>query len=368
MSVVEENESLAKFAPAGEEPYGEWELPGMGEPGSDCGVVSAVGFCDSHGHIQYRNHQCGRRSCPKCWSDYWAENRTVSVVSRLAAARYSEPDGRRRRLVHAVVSPEEEIRTIEGFYQARSKANEIAKEHGVRGGVTVAHGYRVKEEVQDEYRSKDAEGGLWMWIRRNERDWTEQVYWSPHFHIIGLATDFEAGEERSDGWIVHKIRSLERYEGMRDRSGTEDMVRTVRYILSHTTYPAGENRQSVTWFGDLHGTNFSPEGELSEGAWSVIQRVTEEIVGTAGEIEEESGPGGETEECRVEDCEGKVHDIWHARRFLNGPAGQELSREERERVRVTYEWVAGIREPPPGAKRPRTIEEAEESLSLLLSQ
>lgn len=366
MAVSEANESLSKFASAGGEPYGEWQLPGMGDTGPECGEVSAVGFCDSHGHIDYRSHQCGRRSCPKCWSDYWGENRTVSVVSRLAAARYAEPDGVRRRAVHATVSPTEgEIKTIEQFYRARSKANDIAKEHGVRGGVTVAHGYRVKDDVEDEYRSKDPDMGMWMWIRRNERDWREQVYWSPHFHIIGLAVDFEEAEKRSDGWVVRNIRSLDAYKGMRDREGTEDMVRAVRYILSHTTFPADDNRQAVTWFGSLHGTNFSPEEELSGGAWSVIQRVTKEVVGVDEEIDEES-EGREKEECSVEGCEGKVHDIWHARSFLESAAGQELTREERNRVRVAYEWTAGVRHPPPGLKHPQTTEQGEEVVDHLL--
>lgn len=353
------------------EPFGEWELPGMGDAGARCGEVSATTFCDAHGHVQYRAHLCGRRECPECWSGQWAGPRTVSVVSRLAAARYAEEDGIDRRTIHAEMSlPPGSINTIEGFYQGRRKANEIAKKHGIRGGVVVAHGYRVEPEVKEKYESEERDLPLWRWVRANDTHWKEQVYWSPHYHVIGLARDVAPGGEDVDGdWVFKNIRSLKPYEGMRDREGTEDMVKVVRYLLSHATYPAEENRQSVTWYGDLHGTNFDPEAALSDGAWSVIERVTEEIVGSRGEVdqEDEGGHADEDDEtCPVDGCEGRTHDIWSARMFLDSAAAQRLEREERERVRVAYEWTAGKRVPPPGLKRPQTTEQAREVVDVLM--
>lgn len=371
MSVVERQErELGAWAPtASGEPFGEWELPGMGDSSGRCGEVSATSFCDAHGHIQYRAHLCGRRECPECWSSQWAGPRTVSVVSRLAAARYVEDDGLDRRTIHAVVSPpEDSINTIEAFYQGRAEANDIAKDHGIRGGVVVAHGYRVLEDVKEQYRAEDPDIGMWLWLRRNEIPWKEQVYWSPHYHVIGLARDVEPGGEDRDGeWIFENIRSLKPYEGLRDREGTKAMVGAVRYLLSHATYPAEENRQSVTWYGDLHGTNFNPEEELSGGAWSVIQRITEEVTGSRRPEDEEDGHQEEDEnECPVDGCEGRTHDIWGARMFLESPVAEDLTRDERERVRVAYEWTVGDRHPPPGMKRPQTTEQAREVLDHLL--
>lgn len=351
------------------EPFGEWELPGMGTSAPGCGEVSAQSFCDEHGHIQYRAHLCGRRECPECWSTQWAGPRTVSVVSRLAAARYAEPDGLDRRAVHAVVSPPEGDvpNSIEAFYSGRTKANEIAKEHGIRGGVVVAHGYRILPEVKEEYNSGDRELPMWRWVRANDRHWQDQVYWSPHYHIVGLARDVEPGDtDKDDGWVFKNIRSLGRYEGLRDREAMEEMVGTIRYLLSHATYPSDENRQSVTWFGDLHGTNFSPEEELSSGSWSVIQRIAEEVTGHR--LDDEEGTDEEAEECPEEGCGGTVHDIWGARDFLDSAAAGELEREERERVRAVYEWTLGDRHPPPGMKRPQTEEQAREIEEFLLDE
>lgn len=353
------------------EPFGEWELPGMGDPAPRCGEVSASTFCDEAGHIQFQRHLCGRRECPECWSSQWAGPRTASVVSRLAAARYAE-EGVGRRVVHAVVSPpEDSINTIRGYFEGRRKANEIAKEHGVRGGVVVAHGYRALEETKQRFQEEEPDLPLWRWIRANDRPWKEQVYWSPHFHVIGLCRDFSAAEERSDGWVIQNLSTGDRRFSpfqLHQKDGYRDMVGAVRYLLSHATFPANESRQAVTWFGSLHGTNFDPEAELSAGSWSTIQRITEEVVGAG--LEDDDGDGGGEEdddrECPVEGCDGRVHDIWGARMFLESAAGEALERDQRERVEAAYEWVAGLKQPPPGMKNPQSEEQAREALSVIL--
>lgn len=359
------------------EPFGDWRLPGMGESGPRCGEVSAVGFCDAAGHIKFAAHGCGRRECPDCWSHEWAGPRTVSVASRLAAARYVASTAAEKRALHVVVSPPELPNTIEGFYQGRRRANEIAKEHGIRGGVVIAHGYRALDSTKQEYEQVKPEVSLWRWIRENDTGWREQVFWSPHYHIVGLADpdsrDPETGQpghiipgtERSDDWVFKNIRSLERYEGLNDRDGLKDMVGVVRYLLSHTSFPRGEDRQSVTWFGALHGTNFSPEEELSKGSWDKIQRVAEELVGASRESDTEDGVS-DGEVCEVDGCEGRVHDIWEANMFLETVGG--FSPEVEIRIRSAYRWLVGDLEPPPGMKNPRTIEQAEEALEHIINQ
>lgn len=367
MSVVEGRtpELGAWSSTSAGEPFGEWELPGMGEAGPRCGEVRAAGFCDKKGHVNYERHLCGRRECPECWSNQWAGPRTESVVSRLAAARHAEDDGLDRRTVHAAVSPpEDSINTIRGFYDGRSRANEIAKEHGIRGGVVVAHGYRALDETKDRYRELKPDLPLWRWIRGNDREWREQVYWSPHYHIIGLSRDTKPADDDMDGWVFKKIRSLAPYKGKIDREGIEDMASTVRYLLSHATFPANENRQAVTWFGSLHGTNFDPEDELSKSDWGDIQEAVEEIVGHRADDDEEGG-GMEQEECSREGCESVVHEIWGARDFLD-QYPDVWSEEQRERVRAAYDWATGRSLPPPGLKRPRSREDAEEALEAIL--
>ena len=123
-----DDHDLGAWKETGDEPFGDWQIPGKGDSAPDCGEVSATSFCDEHGHVHYEQHLCGRRECPTCWNGQWAGPRTVSVVSRLAGARIDEEEGIDRRAVHAVASPPEgSIRTIEGFYDGRSRANSDRK-------------------------------------------------------------------------------------------------------------------------------------------------------------------------------------------------------------------------------------------------
>jgi hypothetical protein len=362
--------------------YGEqeWLLPGMGEGAPDCATWYPEEFCDEAGHVQLGQHLCGRRDCPRCWNSQWARPRTVSVVQRLAAARHIEEKGLARRTVHAAVSPAEgSVQSIEDFYSAKSEAVDIAKEHGIRGGLVVPHGYRVDEEHKRIFRAKveagkwdpEEDGGIWRWVRENRKDWRDQVKWSPHFHVVGLARDVE-GRERADGWVVENIKrgdshGLDPFESLHDEAGYEDMVRVVRYLLSHATFTKEGNRQVVTWFGSVHGTNFDPEEELSEGAWRAIQRHVEEIVGGAADRSDGEGGGGEeeAETCPVEECEGEMHPIWEAGEFLQ-QRRDDLPRENEHRLAKAYEWAVGDIQPPPGLKKPRTEEQAEEALEALL--
>lgn len=348
----------------GTEPYGDWELPGMGNSAPSCGEVRASSFCDTQGHVQYEKHLCGRRECPVCWNSQWSEPRTISAVSRLAAARHMEPEGLGRRTIHAVVSPSEgSIKSIEAVYEGRKKAIEIAKDHGIRGGVTIFHGYRVTQETKEWYEEEEPDLPMWRWVRENDRRWKDQVYWSPHYHIVGLSRDTKPGDTaKDDGWVFKNIRSLSPYEGPRDRDGTESMVRVIRYVLSHATYPSVEDRQAVTWFGDVHGSNFVPEEDISGGSWSVIERVVQEVVG--GEGESESDEDGDRE-CPTDGCDGHLHDIFDARAFLR-TNGDEIPPEARERIETAYEWESGFIEPPPGMKNPKTVEHADEALEVMI--
>lgn len=358
--------------------YGEreWLLPGLGDEGAGCGEWAPREFCDAAGHVQLGQHLCGRRSCPRCWNGQWARPRTVSVVQRLAAARYAEPDGIRRRAVHVIVSPAEgSVVSIEDFYRARRKAIDRAKEHGVRGGLIVPHGYRVTDDAKAEFRALldagewdlEADGGIWRWVRENRRDWRDQTYWSPHFHVLGLAVDVDAGDG-AGGWVVKNVKRGDRHSlkpfRLTDESGYEDMAAAARYLLSHATYEADGSRQVVTWFGALHATNFDPEEALSAGAWEAIKRTAEEVVGGRAD----RGDGADSEEpetCPVDGCEGVLHPIWEAGEFLT-VRGEDLPRSNEHTLARAHEWACGDREPPPGLKHPRTEQQAREALDALL--
>lgn len=363
-----------------DDPYApsDWELPGMGDSGSDCQVWRPATFCDNEAHIQNVKHACKNRSCPHCWSPWWAREKTVDAVARLGAARHVQHP----RAIHASVSPPEgEVQSKADFYRARRKAYDLAREHGVRGGLVIPHGYRPTDEAKREFRTlvsrglwdPSTDGGIWRYLREQERDLEELVYWSPHFHIVGLAEDVRAGSDREDGWVFHNIQhgnshSLEPFYLERD-GGYEDMAKVVRYLLSHATYAVQEegHKKAVTWFGDLSPQTFDPEEELSEAEWATIQRKAEEIVGGATS---EDGEGGveedEAEECPVDGCDGELHPIWEAEDFLE-QRGDSLSVEASRRLQMAYWWRSGDMDPPPGLKHPQTEEQAEEALEAMLN-
>lgn len=368
--------------------YGEqdWILPGTGAEGSGCGTWYPKEFCDTNGHVHLGKHQCGNRSCPNCWSNLWARPRTVNVVSRLGAAReVSHP-----RLVHLAVSPPEgSIDTKQAFYDGHRTAYRIAKEHGVRGGVLVPHGYRVAGQAREAFRAEvkvgkwnpKEDGGIWRWVREHDTHWRDLTYWSPHYHIIGLSRDVKpSNPDADDGWILKNMKRGDSYGfsnwNKKDRDAYDDMAAAVRYILSHATFEKGASRQAIRWFGVLHSTKFCPDpedaedrktepdlGPLSKGTWNTIQRYAEEVVG--GESDR-SGSADEREQCDRDGCDGELHPIWDAREFLD-QRGDRLETTQYDRLLSAYLWATGDIEPPPGMKNPRTEQQALEVMAHISS-
>lgn len=368
--------------------YGEIEavLPGKGEPAADCGEYQPMQFCDGGNHVHFGEHLCGRRECPECWSGQWAGPRTANVVSRLAAGRWANKERIDRRLVHASISPPEgEVESVSPMFRNRKKAVEIAREHGVRGGVVVVHPYRATDEAKRRFRESDFDR-LWRFIRENDRHWYRQVRWSPHYHAIGLCRDFEAAEKREDGWVIQNHstgygvepnpgvdRRFSPFESVADPEPYEEMIGVVRYLLSHTAVVS--DRQAVTWFGSLHSTNFCPDpedakerktepdlGPLSPGAWRTIQRKSEELTGFGGDRTEEGGAGEGQEECSVEGCDGYLHPIWDVPGYID-QCGDDLSQEALTRLGKAFSWAVGdVEEMPVGGwPAPHSEEQAVEA-------
>jgi hypothetical protein len=301
----------------------------------------------------------------------WEEERTVGGVQRLAKGRYAEESGIDRRAMHAVVSPPVgEIKTIKQWYDGYREAYALAQEQGIRGGVVIAHGYRVKDEVKREYRSLDLDYGIWRYIREDKPgSWRSSTYWSPHYHIIGLCRDLaENKPEQQDGWQCVRIDSLSAYTGMTDKDGVEDMVRRVRYLLDHGTFESGTTKDCVRWFGSLATTKFSPEEELSEGASDTIDRVVEEVVGDPlDDVEDGESVGGE-EEKLCENCGStSFSSIFEAGGALMDKGWCErIGRKQQQKLQTAFEWAIGDIQPPPGMKNPRTEAEAREVFEELL--
>lgn len=345
---------------------GSMTLPGRGEKSESCGSWYPQEFCEECGEPHFGQSRCENRGCPDCWRA-WSRRRAESITTRLGAGRYAASDDMDKRAVHTVASPPVgEIRTLMDVYQGFSDVYELAREKGVRGGVAIFHGYRVKEEARLVWKAeKEAERtdhGLWKWVREHSRDWRSLTYWSPHWHILGVARDIEADDpDAQDGWVFRRIRSLDEFK-LTGKAGYNDMVGASMYLLSHMAFEPDSGRDMVRWFGSLSTTKFSPDSELSEGTLSTIERYAAEAAGVdpqAGEGEKEN----DADVCERDGCEGELRPIWAAGDALMDRAFCErIGRDQEKRLSAAFEWRIGERRPPPGMKSPNTEEQAREVL------
>jgi hypothetical protein len=293
------------------------------------------------------------------------------MTIRFAAARYVE-QGADRRLVHAAISPPPgTVKSISDVKRARREAYKRAEEQGVRGGACVFHPFRVTEAATREYQEASEAGvtehGLWLWVLDNEQDWRSQVYWSPHFHIIGLSREFaENRPEEQGGWVVERLSTLDEFR-LTDQESYASMAKCARYVLSHAGFLPDDSSHVVTWFGSLAYNSFSPEEAVSEGVLSTIERYAAEAIGGLEEESDQEGKEEQRARCEQDGCNGVLKPIWDAGGALLDPGWCEsIGREAERRLSVAFEWATGERQPPPGLRRPRSEEECREAFEALL--
>ena len=359
-----------------------WNLPGYGEKGPRCGEWYAEAVCDECGYLDEGTHSCGRRSCPECWG-IWAKEAGVRAATRLQSFRETQPDDYRRQVAHASVSPfEGAVMNEREFYEGRTRAAEIAEAKGFRGFAVIPHPWRVTDEAKAEWRrtvARDSDGnpkiGVWVWLRQNYdgAGLKQRIYWSPHYHIIGMTSPgMEPGKE-SDEWNYEFIRTFGEYGGKRDKESHSEVYGAFRYLYSHTGFPAGSSKQATTWYGDLANSVFveaaTEEWQIqkpSEGTRSVIRRTVAEVADA--DVGDDAGGSGddsdERESCPRDGCEGVLIDVFDVSAYLrqaNPPPGVA------DRMKVARDWRLGRIEPPPGLKRPRTQEAAAEAFETLVA-
>jgi len=360
----------------GLEPFGvtAWQLPGQGDRGAGCGEWYPEAVCETCGEPRFTSRVCGARSCPDCWG-VWAKDAAVRATVRLQSFRYTQPNDWHRQVAHAYVSPPEgEVMTEREYWEGRSKAAEIAKSKGWRGFTVIPHPYRVTEEGKERYRAEDPDYGIWVWLRNDVEGMSRYTKWSPHYHIIGATgADMEPARD-GDEWVYQFKRSVESFDGVRDADSHEDLYGLCRYLLSHTGYPEGSTKQTVTWYGDLANSVFVEDAteewqneKPSEGVLSALEREVEAVAGPSTEDDEGDGEavseGDEVGECPCDDCGGVLIDVFDVGMYLrhnDPPPGV------REMMVTARDWRLGRIEPPPGLKRPRSEEEAEEALEAML--
>jgi hypothetical protein len=177
-----------------------------------------------------------------------------------------------------------------------------------------------------------------------------------------------------DEWVYQFKRSVESFDGVRDSDSHEDLYGLCRYLLSHTGYPEGSTKQVVTWYGDLANSVFVEDAteewqneKPSEGVLSALEREVEAVAGPSPDDDEGDdeavSEGDEVGECPCDDCDGLLIDVFDVGMYLqhNDPPP-----EVREMMVTARDWRLGRIQPPPGLKKPRSKEEAEEALEAML--
>lgn len=370
-SVVAQNERLSEW---NETVYARRyvSIPGFGESGPGCGEYRPSGVCETCGEATFAPHVCGKRTCPDCWGS-WAKESAQTATERVQAFRETEPANHRRQTGHFVFSPEEPATTLRELRDVRTEAKEVAKKKGVRGGSLVLHTHRLTEEALAEYRATEREIGAWVWVREEYgEEWREVAEWAPHVHMIGLMSpEMSAGGEEGDGGVWHLIRTFEAYHGPTDRKSHDEVYGTFRYLLSHAGVPTEETDdglRSRSWFGELHGSKFSPEEALEPWRLDRLRRVIEEVTNgavteEAAETYREEEESLETGECPAEECGGVLIEVMRVDEYLRQA---EPPPEVARVMEVCYEYRMGRLQAPPGLRGPSSKEDAGRVIEELL--
>lgn len=347
---------------------GDVKIPGYGRQPNRCMPYYPVGFCDDQGHVALGQSACETRGCPEHYGD-WIKKAVTRSTERLAAYRAAQPDGPRRRLLHVVASPDNQGRywNRDELWDARTDAYDAVKAVGVRGGVCVPHPYRATQEAKQAFRdavsdpSSDwqKEDGLWTYIRSYSDEWedlVEKIEAGPHYHLLAVCEDFDASAI-PDGWVIKNVRSFSRFY-RRDEEAYEDMIGAAWYLLTHAAVE--QDRQTVSYFGEVHPAAFRPEEELTATGWD---RVREEVAKATGYGQEDQEGVLEGMECPREDCEGEIVPIERLDEWLaKGAWVAMLPTEQRRRLKGAYAMIETADRPPPhaAATKPDLLEWLEE--------
>jgi len=343
------------------------KIPGYGKQPNRCLPFRPVGFCDDSGHVHLGQSDCETRRCPEHYGS-WIKKAVTRAVERIAAYRAAQPDGPERRLLHVVASPDDQDRrwNADELWNARSEAQDAVRAVGVRGGVCIPHPYRAADGAKQAFRDAcddpagdwERSDGLWRYLRETSPDWSDletKIEAGPHYHFLAAAEDFDA-EAILNGWVVKNVRSFSRFHSQ-DSEAYEDMVAGMWYLLTHAaTEP---NRQTVSYFGDVHPATFRPEEELTAAEWDRVKMETANATG----FEEEQDGVLEGMECRRDGCDGEIVPIERLNEWLaKGAWVAELEPKQRRRLKGAFAFSNTADRPPPGAQadKERLLEWIEE--------
>jgi len=150
--------------------------------------------------------------------------------------------------IHVIFSPSKrwglkQIFTLAGYRTMCNVARDMMRLAGVVAGVIQFHAYRTTDEGKalyaqaledgDEY----AEDGIWTFLRHYRLLTSDNIYLSPHFHVVGYGYMLHASKFKAEQLRLHPRRSkkwgLWFYKNKGPLYTEIDIKKCLNYLLSH---------------------------------------------------------------------------------------------------------------------------------------
>ncbi|WP_340819009.1 hypothetical protein [Methanolobus sp. WCC4] len=262
---------------------GNFTIPGEGQKPCYCHTRSLTHMHKSGNGAASTFKTCKLLRCP-CCGQFKTDSLTFknSVLVECYALVTGDRPFRYIGSMHTDVQDNVTLKDIRNF---KRNVKDRVKRQGVTAGIQIFHPFRLKKHVQDAIRVLNGEnttsGGFWSYVRNPSniekinaylgteyRNWRDCSNLSIHVHGLGFPS-----HQKITGDKKVVIRKLQKKDGTYTLETTTDLVKHIRYLMTHAgalTNVDDESRmQACTPFGDLH--NWKPEEYLTQEEIQGIQ-------------------------------------------------------------------------------------------------
>jgi len=306
----------------------KYGLPGTGRKQPNC-IRIPNQYCASCGQVYLRSGSCSNPLCPDCVTR-WKYKRTTTAFQRSWSIKLQK----KYRIGHIIASVPPElwikVATTKKLKLLKKDLRKFLKGKGVKGGVMVLHPYRIRDELKKilyDFIPKNEKGlgeyGLWKLLTQHIQNWEDFIYFSPHFHIMGVYNWLESAE-KGEPFVFKRVG---------DFRGPEDLIRCYMYQVSHTGISKMDDSHNINWFGKLSNSNWSIK-KASERIQKWVYHIARE------KLNEFSTVDGEIyRECPI--CKGELVSIHNLYEDLH-----IFKEDKQERLKYAYNWAKGTIPPP----------------------
>ncbi|MCL7419177.1 MAG: hypothetical protein M8354_15275, partial [Halalkalicoccus sp.] len=239
----------------------EYQLPGAGELGSDCGEEFPGLYCTDCFAPHTVGRTCRNPDCPRCWQS-WAFHRAKDMASKLEALGREEyaQNGKKVKQHHVTISLRDSTRfnSKDPFKQGIEAVKALTTHVDIPTGFTVYHPFRIAPAYRGDVLGHESGDGNMTWkdvLEKIESEgWSWQavreefLVYAPHFHVICLSefvdTTSVAAIEEKTGAVIHRITTTREDGNEKSIANTEELCKVTAYCLSHSGIAPSEERKT----------------------------------------------------------------------------------------------------------------------------